>query len=123
MDLTYVRQLPKFLQTPAFADAARARGSGRDEEAPALADDYGGAAARRAAQYGDEDDVTAAARAGLGSRAARGGEEAEAPTLEGFAGLDSGAAAAEASARVAEREKAKGNRAFAVRLEPSLAPA
>jgi hypothetical protein len=85
--------------------------------------DYSGAQ-RRVGGIGDEEDVEAASRAGLGSRAALGGARAAAAALsahhmksEPFAGVPADEADAEAEAalreEMAKEEKGKGNRAFA----------
>ena len=102
LTLVFQRQVPKFLRGLVQPRV--------NEDAAVLAtEDYAGDAVRRAAAYGDEEDVAAAARAGLGSRGA--GVAAEAP-LDGFAGVDASAARAEAEQKLAESEKASGNRAF-----------
>ena len=79
--------------------------------------DYSGAQ-RRVGDIGDEDDVAALSRAGLGSRpGAAAARAAAADAAEPFAGVETDAAAAEVEAQLrealAKEEKGKGNRAFA----------
>jgi len=108
--LSYKRNLPKFLQPFASQMAS----PGGDEEAPAV-EDYNAGAVRRVGAVGDEEDLLAAVRGGLGSRAAAPGG-AQRAAQESFAGVCCAEVDAEAeSALRAERataEKGKGNRAF-----------
>lgn len=107
--LTAARVLPKFLQPHAHLLERAGRG---DPDAPVV-EDYNSAAQRRAGAFGDEDDVEAAARCGLGGRSGT----AQRPREQGpFAGVDTGGLCKEdaAALRLAAslEAKAKGNRAF-----------